>query len=254
MGPPPSSRAAGSRYGRKITRSSDGSARTISAEDGAPIERLAAVAIAVDGEQHLRLDLLEPVHDRAGAHVRRAARPDRAEARHREERDHGLRDVRHVGGDAVARFHAEIAQRCRDRGDLPLELGPGHLGRAARLRAGDDRRAIRHTVQESVLGVVEARALEPLRAGHPVLVEHPRVGSGRLDAEELPHRRPEVLEPLHRPAVQGLVVVEAQALRVREPAHVARELGRLRACAARRPQDRAFGDRHQFPRLTPRTA
>ena len=214
-------------------------------QDRAPVERLSAVAIAVDGEHHLRLDLLEPVHDRAGPHVGRAARPDRAETRHREKRHDGLRDVRHVGSDAVARPHAELAQGCGDRGDLPLELGPGHLGRAARFRAGDDRRPIRHAVQEGVLGVVEPRALEPLRARHPVLVEHPPVGRRRANPEEVPQRRPEVLEALDRPAMERLVVVEAQALRVREPAHVARELARLRLRARRRPEHGAFGDRHR---------
>src|SRR5438270_11519917 len=49
------------------------------------IVRAAVVAIPVDGEEHPRLDLPEPVHDAPDAELGRAARPDRAEAGGREE-------------------------------------------------------------------------------------------------------------------------------------------------------------------------
>ena len=45
------------------------------------VEVLAAVAVAVDGEKDLRLDLGEAVDDAAGAEVRGAARPDGAKGR-----------------------------------------------------------------------------------------------------------------------------------------------------------------------------
>ena len=78
---------------------------------------LAAVAVAVDGEQHLRLDLREAVDHAARAEVRRAAttRSRRCDAQARK-RDDRLGDVRQVGGDAVARADAERAQAGRDRG------------------------------------------------------------------------------------------------------------------------------------------
>src|SRR5581483_10041408 len=50
-----------------------------------PVEVAPVVAVAVDGEQDLRLDLLKAVDDAARAEVGRAARPGRADARAREE-------------------------------------------------------------------------------------------------------------------------------------------------------------------------
>src|ERR1700722_2247191 len=50
------------------------------ADGGAAIEVLAAVPVAVDRQQHLRLELREAVDDAARAELRRRARPDRAEA------------------------------------------------------------------------------------------------------------------------------------------------------------------------------
>src|SRR5918994_75732 len=50
----------------------------------APVEVLAPVAVAVDGEEDLGLDLGEAVDDAGGAEVGRAGGPDRAEAGGRE--------------------------------------------------------------------------------------------------------------------------------------------------------------------------
>ena len=63
---------------------------------------LAAVAVAVDGEQDDGFDLLEAVEDAAGAEVGGAGGPDAADGRGGEERDDGLRDVGEVAADAVA--------------------------------------------------------------------------------------------------------------------------------------------------------
>ena len=75
-----------------------------------PVDDLLAVAVTADGEQHLGLDLPESVDDAAGAELGRARRPDRAEARRRQERGDRLRDVREVRDDAVARTDAEPLQ------------------------------------------------------------------------------------------------------------------------------------------------
>ena len=85
--------------------------------------RLAGVAVAVGGDQHLRLDLAEAVEHALDAEIRRARRPDRAEARGGEHRDDRLRHVRQVAGDPVA--------------------GADALGRAARPRSARPRRAAR---------------------------------------------------------------------------------------------------------------
>ena len=75
----------------------------------AAVDELVAVAVAGDGEQHRRLELAEPVEHAPRAELRRARRPDGAEARRGEEGDERLRDVREVRDDAVAALHAELA-------------------------------------------------------------------------------------------------------------------------------------------------
>ena len=99
------------------------SPRAIAATVGAPVEVLAAVAVAVDREQHLRLDLREAVDHAAAAELGRRRRPDRAERGRGEERRDRLRDVRQVGRDAVA------AARRRAR---PAPRGSPPCARAAR--------------------------------------------------------------------------------------------------------------------------
>ena len=76
---------------------------------GAAVEVLAAVAVAVDREEDLRLDLREAVDHRARAELGRGARPDRPQGGRREERDERLGNVRHVCDDTVAAADAERA-------------------------------------------------------------------------------------------------------------------------------------------------
>src|SRR5215204_7029205 len=64
-----------------------------------PVVVLAAVAVAVHGEENLRLYLLEAVHDAPCAEVRRTARPDRAYGRACQEGDDSLGHVGQVGYD-----------------------------------------------------------------------------------------------------------------------------------------------------------
>ena len=73
----------------------------------APVDRAVPEAVAPDRQQHLRLELREPVDHAARAELGRAAHPDGAEARGRRERDRRLGDVRQVRGHAVARADAE---------------------------------------------------------------------------------------------------------------------------------------------------
>ena len=186
----------------------------------AAVEVLAAVAVALGGEQDLRLDLLEAVHDGRRAELRRAARPDRADARAREERNHGLRHVRHVRRHAVAALHPEPPQPGGAARHLVGELVPAELGERLRLRRVHDRRLAGPRRAEQPLGVAQLGAGEPLRAGHLAARQHRVVRS--VDLEPVPERAPEALEILDRPAPQLVVV--------REPArpHEAGHLGRLR--------------------------
>ena len=63
-----------------------GSAARMAATSALRSTAAVAVAVAVDGEQHRRLDLAEPVDHAARPELRRAARPDGAEGRGGEER------------------------------------------------------------------------------------------------------------------------------------------------------------------------
>ena len=62
-----------------------------------PIERLAAVPVAVHHDQYFWLDLPEAVEHADRPHVGRGAGPHGADARRREHRDHRLRHVRRGG-------------------------------------------------------------------------------------------------------------------------------------------------------------
>ncbi len=189
-------------------------------DHGPAVEGLAAVGVAVDGEQHLWLDLLESVDHAAAAHVGRAARPDRAQAGAGQQRHHRLGDVRQVGDHPVAAAHTHVAQRRRDRGDLAFQLGPADLGQRLSLGLEQHGRALGRAAAEDMLGIVELRAHKPLRAGHGALGQHLGVGGRCLHIEELPDRGPEILKLRHRPAPELLVAVEVQLLALGKPFHI----------------------------------
>ena len=198
--------------------------------DRCPVEVLAAVAIAVDGEQHLRFDLRETVDDAAGAELRRRARPDGADRGYGQKGDQRLGDIGHVGNDPIAALHAEGSQPAGRRGDELRELAPAQLIELAQLRAvqhGHGRRiaiAAGAQVAEHVLGVVQLRALEPARPRHLTRAEHALIGPGEAHAREVPDRGPEVLELIDRPLPQLAVVGKGAAAALPGPAHEARHL------------------------------
>ena len=114
-----------------------GSAARMAATSSARSTVAVAVAIAVDGEEHLRLDLAEAIDHAAHAELGRAARPDRAQRGRGQQRDERLRHVRQVRGHPVAAAHAEA-----------LEPGAG---------ARDLRRAARPAVERQPLPSLRAR-------------------------------------------------------------------------------------------------
>ena len=91
---------------------------------GAAVDVAAAVSIAIDDEQHLRIDLAETVEHRLHAELGRAACPHRAEARGGQEGNDRLGDVRQVGGDAIAGADTEALQSCPRPADLVSQLVP----------------------------------------------------------------------------------------------------------------------------------
>jgi hypothetical protein len=196
----------------------------------AAVEVAPAVAVAVDREQQLRLDLAEPVADAAHAELGRRRRPDRAERGGRQERRDRLGDVRQIGGDAIARADAARAQAGADPPRLLAQLSPGPLRKPAQLGRVEDRHAVVGLAAEQPLGVVEPRAREPHRAGHRGVGQHAVVRAA--DIEALPDRRPEAFDVLDRPAPQRVVV--AGAALGHEAGHV-RPLAQL---GGRLPQQR----------------
>ena len=208
-----------------------------------PVEVLAAVAVAVDGEHHLGLDLGEAVHDAAGAEVGRAARPDRAQAGGGEEGDQRLGRVGEVGDDAVAAPHAQGPQALRDRGDLLAELAPADLAQLTQLGGVADGDLVGVLASEDVLGVVQLRALEPAGARHRPLGQNPLVRR-RLDVEVLPDRGPEVLQFRHRPLPQLRVVAGLDPALGGEPAHVPGQRRALDRLGARLPELLGLFARH----------
>src|SRR5581483_3040199 len=163
-----------------------------------------------------------------------------------EKGDERLGDVREVGDDAVAPLDAQ-AQQARPRPrDLLAQVAEGELDRVASLRARDDGDGARVLgPAEHVLGVVQPRTGEPLRAGHLPRAEHALVRHVRADPEVLPQRGPEPLEVGDRPAEEVVVVVEPAV----EPRQVAARLGPLAPVGRRPPEDVALGG-HQPPACT----
>lgn len=144
----------------------------------AAVVLLAAVAVAVDGEQDDGFDLLEAVEDAAGAEVGGAGGPDAADGGGGEEGGGGLRDVGQVAADAVAGAHAEGAQLGGEGGDLAAEFGPGDGRRLVGLVDVEQRGGVGALVggAQGVLGVVEGGSGEPLGAGHGAVAQHPCAG------------------------------------------------------------------------------
>ncbi len=166
---------------------------------------LAAVPVAVDGEQDDGFDLLEAVQDAAGSEVGGAGGPDGADGGRGEEGDDGLRDVGQVAADAVSGADAEGAQLGGERADLAAQLGPGHgawLMGLVDVQEGGLVRAVGRGAQ-GVLGVVEGGFGEPLGAGHGAVAEDARVGRREAYVEPLGDGFPEGVQLVHGPLVQG---------------------------------------------------
>lgn len=167
---------------------------------------LAAVAVAVDGEQYDGFDLLETVQDAAGAEVGGARGPDTADGRGGEQRGDGLRDVGEVAADAVSGAYAEGAQLRGECGDLAAQLGPADRGRFMRLVDMEEGRFMGASRvlggAQGVFRVVEGGAGEPLGSGHGAIAEDSFVRGGEPDVEPVGDSGPEGLQVVDGPAVQ----------------------------------------------------
>jgi hypothetical protein len=196
----------------------------------APVDPGLAPAVAVDCEEDARLELAEAVEHASGAELRRAGRPDRAEAGGGQERDQRLGDVRQVGDDPVAGADAEPPEPGARPCHLVAQVAEGQVERVTRLRAGEHRDRVELVVTaEHVRREVQPGAREPLGAGHRPRAEHALVRGIRPNLEEVPDRRPEAVEVGHRPSPEVDEVLAAATDRRRvasEERVLARVLGR----------------------------
>ena len=217
-------------------------------EDGAhdlhPVVLDAAVAIAVAGDQQLRLDLAKAVEHGDRPHVGRAHRPDGAEAGDGEEGHRRDRRVRQEGADPVPWPDAKRLQGCRQGAHLATQLRPAQLDPLAALAQAfvleDEGRmaggVVRIGVPEQVLRIVDPGPGKPARAGHRLVGEHALERRLRLEPEVVPDRRPEGTQVADRPAPERVVTldgrrVEGEAAGLLQPAGVA--------------EDPGFGDAHR---------
>ena len=161
------------------------------------VEGLAAVLVAIHGEQHLGFDLLEAVNDAGAAKVGRTTGPRGAEAGGGQEGDESLGDVGHVGDDAVTPPHAHLTEGASDGGHLLAQRCPGDFGQRLSLRLEEDGRAVGGGVAEHMLGVAHLRADEPASVGHDSLFQYGGVGPRGLDGVVLPDGGPKVFKVVH---------------------------------------------------------
>jgi len=142
---------------------------------------------------------------------------------------HGRRGHGHADRHPVARGEAALAERARDPARQPLQAA---IGPALDLRVGagppQDRRLIGRG-PEAALGHVQLglgqprRPLDAAGVGRGQAEDVLRPGAPEADPELLDHEPPVAGPVLHRPALEGVVPLEAQL--AGEPGHV--RLGRL---------------------------
>ena len=162
---------------------------TISASRAEQVVPLAAVEVAVGGDQHARLDLAEAIEHALHAEVRRARRPDRADRRRAERRDDRLGHVRQVPGDAIAGLDARAPQRRREP-RRPRRTAPRSV--SVRRRPPSPLKMIAGAVvapAQQVLGEVQRGVGKEARAGHAVEVVDDARARVAADAAEVPDGR-----------------------------------------------------------------
>ena len=103
------------------------------------IDLLPCITITVGAEEHAGRDLSEAVEDSFHAEIRRARRPDCADAHCCKHCDRRLGNVRHEARDSIAGDYVHRAQRRRDACHLSMKLGERQSTLRPLLVPGDDR-------------------------------------------------------------------------------------------------------------------
>jgi hypothetical protein len=186
----------------------------------APVDGLVAVAVAVDGHEQRRFDLLPAVDHTAYAEFGRARREDGAEAGGGEHQHVRLGNVGRVGRHPVAAADAVRQQPRANIADLLTKLGRGQGDRRTGLAVGEHDRLVvgQPGHAQDVLGVVDGRAGEPLRPRHPGAPgQHTRRRVVGDDLEVVPDRLPERGQVVDGPLPERRVIRELQAARPLQP-------------------------------------
>ena len=131
-------------------------------DPGALVERLAAVDVALGGDEDPRLDLAEAIEHPLDAEVGRAGRPHRTHRRRAQHRDDRLGHVGKIGGHAIAGADARRAERRGERRGLVAQLAPRDRPQAPAFRFADDGRSVSIAL-EDVLREVQRRIRKETR-------------------------------------------------------------------------------------------
>ncbi len=199
-------------------------------------ECLVLVRVPVDGEEHLRGYLAEPVDDRLHAQLRAARGPGGADARGGEHGDCRLRDVGHVADHPVVLRHPQLSQGARHPADRAIELIVGCLHGRPGLALEDEGRPV-VPVPEQVFGEIEPRAGEPPGAGELLQVLHRLFRPLRcLDADEIPDAGPELLDIGDRPVIKLEIAGEMRLQPVVDEPDKPRHVGVPDLLCRRRPK------------------
>ena len=211
-------------------------------------ELLAAVPVAVAGDEHLRLDLGEPVDHAARAEIRRARRPDRAQARGGEQADDRLGHVRQQRRHPVATTDPQRAQATGHPRHLGGELSVAEAPSPASFGIKDYGRTVGIGPRgpQRVTGVVQRGAVEPPDVGHDLAGQGRTVAPVAEHLEVVPDRRPELPGLRHRPLPKVLIAAEVQLVTGLQPAHEAGDPGVADRLVVRLPEHRAVAAAQQI--------
>jgi len=191
----------------------------------------AAVAHAITGDQHPRLDLAKAIEHGIHAHVGRANAPDRAQAHHRQKSHHSLGNIGQISHHPIARLHPLRTQVQGQRSHLVTQLRPAQFAVLAPLVAADDRckssRLRWRHMTKNLLNVIDLRAFKPPRTRHDTFAQHRPIRRGRLQVKVVPDAFPESLDLGGRPMPEVVVAIKSQAAVLRQPILVEADLGNV---------------------------
>jgi hypothetical protein len=139
---------------------------------------LAAVVVAVGGDEDLRFELREPAARTVCEVLLRARGPHRSHGCAGEHGHHRGRDVGHVGDDPVPRLDALAAEPVGESSDPQAQFVPREGVEDAGLIQGLDGDA-RPGGAQRIGGVIRCRTDEPVRVGHAGALVDDAVGKIR---------------------------------------------------------------------------